>query len=416
MKCLMCGKELKEGVVCKTCQPKVTENFCYEVAGCDVKDPGNELWSELISDLTQKGGRPSDFKRYAIELANIIESDRSIFVKINCANKYFPRTTGVDGQSEWFLMKKADECINNSKLKKEEKNLVNALVLYVHIKNYEWEKVDALIEKISLDDTYLEPYYVLWEYYKRIRNYDKALEILKKAKEKFDENLEKTEELLKETEERMSGVKKHWAPPNTRMKDEFFAYLDKLGIEHETMNNSKKLKTSQKDLKPFNIYKNTDVPKDYVAFWITSEFHFKTDIPVELSAVKVVNGDVKEYFHQFFKPLETPKAYKNVKKEDCENAQPIRNVFPDFIKFSAGQVLVSLGFSEQKSSLGRLVRYSLMNELPNTVLDVIQLFEDISDDFEIYTRESLLAKYKVKEGKNGEEKAMATVKLIEKLR
>lgn len=411
MKCLICGKEINNGVVCNECREKVTEEMCYRVAQCDYHNPDIEVWQEVIDEMD----KPYLFTDFSLELAEYVKGDRIIYTKIACMSK-MTKELGIYKKYFGYVKENVDEDSFNDCLSEEENNFVKAMLLYVYMREKNWDKVDRLYKKINLDEKFFEPYRVLAEYYKYIRKYDEAIEIIESAKKIFLGDMDIINNDLKDIIERKNGEKKDWGPSVREEKKEFYYYLEKLGIEHEPLSNDKNNHVNKNDFKPFHRYNGQEIPKGYVAFWITGEYYVKAYEAVELSAIKVHDGRIVDRFHSFVRPNRFPKEYKYVKKEDVMKANPIDIVFKDFLEYVGDDVLASAGFAEQSSLLSILARYTSMKELEHEIFDVVEYGEDISEDFSTYTRSSLLEKYEVSEGESGMEKAEATVKLVEKMR
>ena len=413
MRCLVCGIEIDEGIVCQACQEKITEEMCFKVAQYDVFKPDNRIWEDVIRRLDNR----YSFRNYSLELADYIPGDRKNFVKIYCMKLLRKTDLSVLKKDQDEVITKAEICENSSSLSDEEKNLIRAILLGLYLNNRDWDNVSRLYKEVNASGGYFEPYFVLSNYYMKIRNYDKSVQILNEAKTAVSaENLRWIDELIEECNVRKAGKKQHYKPEKRADIIEFYKYLDSIGIEHETLGNDKRGKVREKDFKPLHRYERSNLPDNYVAFWITSEFYVRSNEPVEMSAVKVENGVITGKFHEYMKPINKPKNPKYVSEELYLNAPPISEVFPRFLEFAEGGILASVGFYEQHKMLSRLARYSQMDEIYNEILDVIEFYDSNTDDLETYTRESILEKYEISEGNNGEEKAVSSYELIEKMR
>uniref|UniRef100_I5AX20 Uncharacterized protein n=1 Tax=Eubacterium cellulosolvens (strain ATCC 43171 / JCM 9499 / 6) TaxID=633697 RepID=I5AX20_EUBC6 len=414
MRCLLCGNEIDEGAVCDACAPKVTEELCYKVAQYDYKEPDDELWANIISALE----KPYKFRNFSQDLAEHTVEERKTFVRIQCmnlSNKTNKNSLGVP-KNEDFVVQHEAECEQNPALTESEKNLVKALLLGYYVSNKSWDLIEDILNKVVTDETFVEPYLILADYYMKIRDYEKATAILEEAKGIFisENDQERISSWIDDIDQRKDGKKKAWIPKAWEDIYFFYQYLDKLGVEHLRLGNNKE-KINEADFKPFIRYEKGEVPNVYVAVWFTTEYYLKVKETVEINAVRVSDGEIKEY-HSFVYPLNMPKKPKYVKEDDIKSAPLIKDAFGEFMQFVGNDVLAIAGFDEQKKYLSRLARYSMMDHIDNEIFDVVEYGEDISDDFSSYTRSTLLEKYNVNEGTTGMEKAEATMRLVEKMR
>ncbi len=412
MKCIICGKQA-EKILCKVCIENANEELCYKICDYDYYNSDNDLWKELSDGLE----KPYLFKNYAFDVADLIGKERSEFIKINIANRKSPYL-GVPKDYRDNLLNNEKKLLVNDALNETEKNLIKALVLEVNVSRKNWDKVYSSVDDIKLDKVYVEPYLILADYYTKIRKYEMAKEILEKSKEIFKDNksVYRINSAIKECDERYSGTKKPWKPGKSEEIREFEAFLDKIGVEYETRKAHKsgaKKKIAEKDFKPYNYFEG-EIPNQYVVLWMTSEFYLKRREIVEINAYRVCNGKIIDDFHSFVKPLNTIRKIENVNPKDIEDAKHIREVFPEFLEYLGDDVIAVAGFVEQKQYLSRLARYSMMDSIENKVFDVVEYGEDVLDD--AFTRESLLRRLGLEEGKTGLEKAKVTMKMVEKIR
>lgn len=411
MKCLLCGSE-SESVLCLNCQPNASEDLCYKIIKYDYYNSDNDLWKE-ISDSLEKTYM---FKDYAMDVADYIEGKRSDFVKICCMNKK-SSYIGVPKDYREFVLSHVDQLLQNDSLLTEEKNLILSLTFEIYIAQKNWDKADIYKEKIRFDNRFIDPYLIVADYNIKIRQYDYAQALLRSCIDTFNgkENIQSVYQLLEDCTSRKEGIKKPWKPGKAEEITEFYNYLDKLGVEHKKSSYSKKKKILLKDFKPFNYYSGS-IPSKYVAVWFTSEFYVKQREVVEINAIRVRDGKCIDEFHMFVKPVNSLKRIKYVSQEDLESAEPIINVFPRFVDYLGSDIVSIAGVEEQTKYLSRLARYSMMDHFDNEIFDVIAYGEDLSEDFDLYTRETLLEKYGLKEGESGMEKTKVTYYLIEKMR
>ncbi len=411
MKCLLCGKESKK-VLCNSCINKADEELCYRITNYNYNNSDNDLWKELSEELEKK----YLFKDYALDVADIIGGARADYIKIICfsmSSSY----VGVPKDCREYAISHVDDLLSNDLLDDAEKNRVRSLLLGIYVAEKEWDKAYDYVKNIKFDKKFLEPYLIVSDFMIKIRDYKNAHKLLKDAGSIFkdDNDSKKINDMLKDCNERQSGTKNAYKPSKAEEIKVYYEFLDNHDIEHDMQSNgSKRNKVKVKDFKPYHYHMDDTIPDTYVALWLTSEFYLKQREVVEINAVRVKNRKEVDSFHSFVRPVNMPKSFKNVSKEDVEKAKPIIEVFTEFMSFLGDDVIAIAGVEEQKNYLSRLARYSKLDHIDNLIFDVIEYGEDLLD--ESFTRDSILGKYKLKEGKDGMDKAKVTYKLTEKMR
>ncbi len=137
-----------------------------------------------------------------------------------------------------------------------------------------------------------------------------------------------------------------------------------------------------------------DFSVPFVVFDIeTTGFNKEKDRIIEIGAVKVQNGETVDTFSTFINP-EIPIPEKiteltSITDDQVKDAQTIREVLPQFMKFCEGAVLVAhnagfdTGFIENKArDLG-------LGELDHTVVDTLELARGLYNQLKRYTLDSV---------------------------
>ena len=91
---------------------------------------------------------------------------------------------------------------------------------------------------------------------------------------------------------------------------------------------------------------------------------------------------------------------------------------PDFFTFVGKDILVSTeALSNQAKLLSRAARHAGMREIPNEFFDLLDYAADISEEFDLAnnTREYLIKRFNVSEGKTALEKAFVNQTIYETL-
>lgn len=92
---------------------------------------------------------------------------------------------------------------------------------------------------------------------------------------------------------------------------------------------------------------------------------------------------------------------------------------PKFFAFVGNDVLVSTGaLGNQAKLISRAARYAGMSEIKNEFYDILDLAADTSTEFDLAnnTREYLLDRFSITEGKNALEKAKINKQLYDVLK
>ena len=257
-KCLICGKNISEGIICEECKTKVTEELCQKVAVFDYLNPDNDLWASIAEKLVSG----YIFREYSLELADYLNEDRKLYIKLLCMN-LLNKKIGVEKKHRAFVLENADLCINSQNINDEEKNFVLALKLNAFLLDFRWKEAVELSDYIKLDKSFFEPYSIMADYYMKLRDYKKSLELLDKAKKLFPEFGERIEEESLDIKRRSTGEKKGYKPPKAEDITVFYSFLDEKGIPHESQSNSRKDKVKENDFKPFTRFDNDNaIPND----------------------------------------------------------------------------------------------------------------------------------------------------------
>lgn len=417
MKCLLCGAETDK-VLCGKCAKEATEDLCYRIINYNYYNSDNDLWKEVSEGLD----KPYMFTDYSLDVAEMIGGKRADFIKVTCMINMSRKASriGVPKAHREYVLSCAEKLMKNDALTEAEKNLVKALAFEIYVSMKQWDWVYKNRDSFELDNSFIDPYLIKADYNIKIRDYKQAQKILEQCKTVFtdEDSVQRADWYIQDCNSRLNGEKKPWKPKTTDETVEYYEYLDKIGVDHDVPGRGqggKKNKINIKDFKPFNYYED-NIPRKYVALWITSEFQLKQREAVEINAVRIAAGKIIDEYHSFVKPVSTPKTFQHINPEDLGSALPIKDVFPEFLTYLKDDIVAIAGVEEQKIYLSRLARYSMMDHFDNMIFDVVAYGEELSDDFDLYTRESLLEKHGLKDRDAGMDKAKVTYELIEKMR
>lgn len=165
--------------------------------------------------------------------------------------------------------------------------------------------------------------------------------------------------------------------------------------------------------------------EDYCAFWCAETFSVTASKGIyQIAAVKVRNGRITEEFQELIRPWDGIADRKDAARKAgvelsvIESAEDVDRVMPKFFAFVGDDVLVSTGaLGNQAKLLTRAARYTGMREIKNEFYDLLDLATDTSTEFDLAnnTREYLLGRFSVEEGKTALEKAKVNKTLYDLL-
>ena len=114
----------------------------------------------------------------------------------------------------------------------------------------------------------------------------------------------------------------------------------------------------------------------------------------------------------------TANAIKSLNMDlQLKKAPDVDIVMKEFLAFAKGHVLLAPGALEKQGKLlARAARYTGLNKIDNAFFDLVEYAEDMSDTFEVCTREKLLEKYKLSESDDALENAKTNVKLFNSIK
>lgn len=411
MRCLVCGKE-DYNVICNDCKSKVDESYCYDVATFNYDDSNNELWKSIADSLESR----FLFKDYALDIAELLSSERVDYIKLRCLDIKQRGAIGVSSYDRERALELVIRCEENLHTTADEKNYALAIALSIYVAKREWEKAEEILNRAEQSEQYIVTYLAVADFYIKTRRYEEAEEILDRAFTIFVDAINKNliEELSLDNKKRASKEKKDYAPTNAKDKEVYFEFLDSIGVDYKTSNETNK-KIKEADFKQLHYYQSDVLPDSYSSIWFETEFHQVVYETVQFNAVKVRNGEIVGEFSELVHPIKGLKSAKKVKLEDVLKARSNKDVFRDLMAFLGDDVIAIAGFDANKSPLIRAARYAVIDEIKNEILDVVAYIEDRAEDFDIRTRESVLNEYGIEEGNSGIEKARVTVELMNKL-
>lgn len=203
------------------------------------------------------------------------------------------------------------------------------------------------------------------------------------------------------------------------------AIYDKKGIKYPRITFLPK-KVPENEFAPINECRDEDL-SEYCVFWCSEVFSLSAARSIyQIAAVKVCENAIKDSFESFIRPWNSGRDAKNTAAREAgvsvdvlESAEDVDIVMEKFFAFVGDDVLVSVGaLGNQGKLISRAARYTGMKEIKNEFLDLLDLAADISVEFDFSnnTREYLLSRFSIFDGKTALEKARANKQLYDALK
>lgn len=407
MRCLICGKESKK-LLCGNCNTEENVNELFHLLG----DYGVN-WDEypLVKEYIESCPSITEARKGLSDiLVDYHEEDFDFYECRLYAMTYDSRLEEV-----------AINYLNKHEIKDErwQRVLLDLLNVY-QFKDF--EKPLRWCEEITtLTDLCSELYYKAAEYFAITGEYDSSEKLIDETIDALDSGklttmlypVEKEKEELSKLKGKLQTYRTkrpYW--PNSPEKRQMIAEIyDKKGINHPRVE-SKPKKVKEGDFKP--IAETLEPPISYVSFWCREVFSTVSKDICEIGLVKMEEGKETGSFHKYIKPWSSSvSAVKQLKLEkELESAEDVDIVMKQALEFAKGFVMLAPGALDSQSKLiVRAARYAGISEIDNCFFDLLDYADEISDDFEIWTREKLLEKYQINDAQNAVDKARINVQL-----
>lgn len=372
IKCLVCGKE-NEGWLCTACETVTDkEKLCNEFCVYNIGKGENENWNSFADFINND---------VAFEITDYLCGNLCDCVKVYyrilylAKNNRYIRKNDVD-----IFLNMAEKVLECNDVTADKKNRIRGLLLDVYTNNiHDYIKAEEMAN-ILLNETELPKYAInsMVIFFKNTRRYDVAEKLIKEflsnnSGDSYCAVLEKEYDDLKK---RRDGLKVEYIPKEDADKEKYFTFLETLGFKIEKeckedtpVKTNKKLrgipKPIPRDEYPAPQKAEGTVFNDFVAFDVeTTGTDGVRDSIIELSAVKVRNGEIVETFSELVRPIDKKvsdeiTALTGITNDEVQNAREIWEVFPDFVNFIGDDVLLgynTVAFDSQ--FLVRAGRYS----------------------------------------------------------
>ena len=369
--CLNCGKET-DYCLCEDCRGAIDiEALCQKIIEYRSGSGENPLWDQIASEMAYM----SDFRNAVFALADELPTPRKEYWQIL---SFAGENANVQKYNRPWLYETYGRIKDLDGLSRQELNRIKGMVLGALFMDYRYEDADLLAGELLEEDALpRQAYYNLADFYSKTRRYDEADDAMDAAARLY--GMEQTGILFgklaesnRKYREKEAQGKQQYMPNPKENKDEarktYINYLASIGIEAEISVASTPKSSIPKAI-PRDQYPAPKEIRDadfdtFVAYDLeTTGLSPKTDAIIEIGAVKVCNGQVVEsrelVFQEFVRPYkkgvrEEITQLTGITKDDVKEARQMWEVFPDFMEFAKGCVLV--GYNNVKFDSRFLVR------------------------------------------------------------
>ncbi len=421
MQCLNCGKE-NEHLLCTAClSEKVLGEIYDEIRLYKPETCTNEYVRAYVEGFEN----PYASRDHLPEIFKLF--DESVTEFYYCRYYKLVRDERFEEAAKTYF--------DSHDMEEDKTQLVLCDLLDSYLRN-DFVKPRKWCEMISdSENICCELYYRAAQYFSMVGDYDKAEKLINSSiqkcqdesydrfliytREKEIESLEK----LRVDNERYRTKKPYW-PATEERRRAVAAIYDEKGIVYPRIS-SKPQKVKENEFTPISEYMD-DVPVEYCAFWCAESFSISAAKGIyQIAAVKVRDGKITEEFQSFVRPWDGTAAKKSAAKEagvdiDVINAaEDVDLVMKKFFDFVEDDILVSTGaLGNQAKLISRAARYTGKNKIENEFFDLLDYAADVSEEFDMQnnTREYLLKRFELDEGKDSLEKAKKNVFILEKLK
>ena len=398
--CLNCGKET-DYCLCADCKSTVDiENLCRKIIEYNPGSGGNLLWDQVASEMTGMG----NFRSVVFALADELPTPRKEYWKILT---FSGTNANVQKNNRIWLYETFERIKGVAGLSRLEMNRIKGLVLGALFMDYRYEEADLLAgELLEEENLPTQVYYNLADFYSKTRRYDEADDAMNAAARIY--GAERTSALFwkiadnnrKYREKEAQGRQQYIPNPKENREQAvkaYYDYLTSIGINTDLPG----VLTPRSSIPQAIPRDQYPIPKEirdadfdtFVAYDLeTTGLSPKTDAIIEIGAVKVYGGKIVEtkdfIFQEFVRPYkksvrEEVTKLTGITKEDVRGARQMWEVFPDFMEFAGGNVLV--GFNNVRFDSHFLVRAGRYSRIvmENPQFDVMKYAEKFKTELEI---------------------------------
>ena len=350
----------------------------------------NAIWNQICNSLSD----PGNFKNLVFAVSDDLCEDRKQYIRLLCVagdREYVPAA------SRPWLHDCGKLLLDSPDLSAEEKLRVKGLLLSAYYAEYDYDSAEETAMAFMQEDQF--PAWcscALADYYTKTRRYSLADEAIQCAKqnaacnEACKNKLLKLESANREKENAAVNGKKEYRPNPAEAKEKYIAFLKKQGIE-VSCRKKKRQEPIPMDRYPHVLETRDPSFPSFVAFDLeTTGRNPRFDAIIEIGAVKVIQGNIREEqeftFQKLVRPYDRRISGKiteltGITRDDVKDAGEMWEVLPDFLEFAEDLPLVGYNsISFDCKFLEIAGRYS-HREIENLNFDVMKYARKFKEEF-----------------------------------
>lgn len=347
--CLNCGCSTNESILCKKCENSINrKELCQRLLEYQPFDGSETLWDKLSKDYLD----PNNFINNIFLITDEMETPEKEYFRLICTFRTYGFSTYYNRQ---WIYEISERICGNDNLSEYEKNDVKAILIEAYDRDFRYNEAEEIANELLVNDLNEITSVVIAYHFIKTRRYDKASDIITYGMNNFIDKhiLSHLETLLNDMNERRSGKKKEYIPKKPEDKQKYAEFMAGLGIKVDIPTVIPRVPA------PTSINKADypDLPemrdagfRTFVAYDVeTTGFKPKYDEIIEIGAIKVIDGVIKEQDEFVFQKLAKPLKKKipqeiedltGITNEMVMNADEIWEVFEKFADFIGDDILV----------------------------------------------------------------------------
>lgn len=361
--CINCGCNTNEDILCEKCENSIDkENLCKRLLKYKPFEANKPLWDELSKNYLNA----DNFINNIFLITNEMKSPKIEYFRLMCTFRTYGFSTYYNRQ---WVYEISERIAGHENLSLSEKNDVKAILMDACYYDFRYNEAEDIANELVGDDMNGITSIVLADYFIKTRRYDRANKIITYGINNFTDKciLSHLEMLFNDMNERKSGKKKEYIPSKLENKQKYVEFLAGLGIHVEIP----LIIPHAPAPTPINKADYPDLPdvrdagfRTFVAYDIeTTGLNPKFDAIIEIGAVKVIDGVIKEQNEFIFQKLVKPFQNKIPKKvedltgitnEMVKDADEMWEIFEEFADFIGNDILV--GFNNRNFDNRFLIR------------------------------------------------------------
>lgn len=353
--CIKCGNE-NDSCLCESCKAEADlEELCRKLLAYKPGSEENSVWEKLCSGFNN----PYNLRYLVFAISDDMPAARKAYYRVMAVTGIY---ANIPKASRPWFYETYEKIKDSADLTEEEKNRLHGIALGAMFMDYDYNNADRIASLLcgKVDIPWQASCNVA-EFYTTTRRYDLAESVVADAIQHLESDpdgmqamQQRAEKNAKQREKAEAG-KQEFLPSPRENRDEarqkYMDFLAGIGIEVDM------LKSGKKDPEPIprDQYPDPIETRDtdfdtFVAFDLetTGRSPIKDSI-IEIGAIRVVNGEIKETAEYTFQKLAKPfkkrlseevQRLTGITADEVKDAGNMWDVFADFMKFVGDDVLV----------------------------------------------------------------------------